>query len=76
MSAKETSPSGLATIIKYGYQLGIFPSGTFLLYESKINHKGKKEYVVSDKKDPLDIMPENVFKELSDVLINYIISKK
>ncbi|MFA5303119.1 MAG: hypothetical protein WC393_01115 [Candidatus Nanoarchaeia archaeon] len=75
MSAKEANNSGLVTFTKHGYQLGIFSSGDFLLYETKINPKGKKEYVVSDKKDPLEIMPENVFKELSDVLSRYNSSK-
>jgi hypothetical protein len=67
---------GLSTIVKSGYKLGIFSSGKILIYKSITREDGRIDYVVFDKKYSLDVMPQKVFDELSDFLINYNNSKK
>lgn len=76
MSNTESSNFGLATIEKYGHKLGILSSGNFVFYESVKNSNGRIEYAVSNNKNTLELMPQRVFDELSDVLISYRNSKK
>jgi len=72
----ENPVSTLATVEKYGYKLGMFASGTLLFYEKDDTFKGKNIYLVSSSKNTLEIMPQNVFDELSTILVNYFTSKK